>query len=778
METRLDNTFIAAAFMLLSLVTITVNLLTVTVVLRTPQLRHGDQWLANLYILSLAVADTLSVMTCACYLRIACVVRSQQRRIRASGHVTAARTKEASELTSARTPANQVKASTKSTYFVSAAEVQPPLQAEERGHVTLGPDAELHRGDSPVPQSCVLMLSTDIEAGASLQTPSDPAVVSTPVVVLHPTVSSDAASASLKTQTKQRHNKSSLSSQNTRKTVSVHAFVAVNTLFCGSWIPFVIFSMFFDRGTDTDERVSGVLLLMIYFNSAVNFAIYGVNNPEYRNAFKKCFSDLSHFWCRRVIVASISAAASNCTLGTMALDRFCYIVYPFWYERFVSERTTKIYILVIWCASVVSACWASLTRNNFATTECKPVTVVMVYDTKIILTALLLFQSTMASVCYLRIACVVRTQQRRVRATVPTPANHSFRDNHVIQAESSISDKDEVVKPEASACKSSPKSLVPDAQVDLFSSKNVVLELQLADFQCQENNGDDLQAGETCSNSSQVALNSDSVLLPSDQVVAQTEKVAISLATDKTGELKGSSLDSMICSNAAGPQTEPAHPVNTGPSLVHHCIADRTVSRRIPEKDSNVQKPQSVAAARGEGNFKDLQQDHPLDNGKVFSTDCHRRCTVRTVTNPEPLLTSSMATILDKTLIAAVLLMIGLLVIAVNLLTIVVVLRTPQLRHSDQWQANMYVLSLAVADLLVGAALVWMACLFIPEARAIIDSSYVLCMSGVFVYTVFITVSHVTLLAIALDRLCYIVYPFFYGRFLFVALSSSCTAAL
>ncbi|PVD31028.1 hypothetical protein C0Q70_10305 [Pomacea canaliculata] len=171
-----------------------------------------------------------------------------------------------------------------------------------------------------------------------------------------------------------------------------------------------------------------------------------------------------------------------------------------------------------------------------------------------------------------------------------------------------------------------------------------------------------------------------------------------------------------------------------------------------------------AAAARGEGNFKDLQQDRPLDNGKVFSTESHRRCTVRTVTNPEPLLTSSMATILDKTLIAAVLLMIGLLVIAVNLLTIVVVLRTPQLRHSDQWQANMYVLSLAVADLLVGAALVWMACLFIPEARAIIDSSYVLCMSGVFVYTICITVSHVTMLAIALDRLCYIVYPFFYGR--------------
>lgn len=301
--------------------------------------------------------------------------------------------------------------------------------------------------------------------------------------------------------------------------------------------------------------------------------------------------DSSYVLCMSgVIVASISAAASNGTLGTMALDRFCYIVYPFWYKRFVSERTTKIYILVIWCASVVSACWASLTRNNFATIECKPVTVVMVYDTKIILTTLLLFQSTMASVCYLRIACVVRTQQRRVRATVPTPANHSFRDNHVIQAESSISDKDEVVKPEASACKSSPKSLVSDAQIDLFSSKNVVLELQLADFQEQGNNGDDLQAGETFSNSSHVALNSDSVLLPNDQVVAQTEKVAISLATDKTGELRGSSLDS----NAGSPQTKPTHPVNTGPSLVHHCIADRTVSRRIPEKDSNVQKPQSV----------------------------------------------------------------------------------------------------------------------------------------------------------------------------------------
>ncbi|PVD30889.1 hypothetical protein C0Q70_10164 [Pomacea canaliculata] len=131
-----------------------------------------------------------------------------------------------------------------------------------------------------------------------------------------------------------------------------------------------------------------------------------------------------------------------------------------------------------------------------------------------------------------------------------------------------------------------------------------------------------------------------------------------------------------------------------------------------------------------------------------------------------------METRLDKTLLSGALFLIGLLVTAVNLLTIMVVLRTPQLRHSDQWQANMYVLSLAVADTLVGAALVWMACLFIPETRAFIDSSYALCTSGVIVCSVFVSVSHATLLVIALDRLCYIVYPFFYGRFFL--LSGAC----
>lgn len=120
---------------------------------------------------------------------------------------------------------------------------------------------------------------------------------------------------------------------------------------------------------------------------------------------------------------------------------------------------------------------------------------------------------------------------------------------------------------------------------------------------------------------------------------------------------------------------------------------------------------------------------------------------------------------LDNALIAAAILLVGLAVMVVNLLTIVVVLRTPQLRHSDQPQANLYVVNLAVADTLAGISLVWVACLFIPETKAFIDRNYALCTSAEIVSSAGATVCNSTMLAIALDRMCYIVYPFFYRRF-------------
>ncbi|PVD31032.1 hypothetical protein C0Q70_10309 [Pomacea canaliculata] len=123
-----------------------------------------------------------------------------------------------------------------------------------------------------------------------------------------------------------------------------------------------------------------------------------------------------------------------------------------------------------------------------------------------------------------------------------------------------------------------------------------------------------------------------------------------------------------------------------------------------------------------------------------------------------------METSLEKSFIAAIFLLIGFVDVAVNLLTIMVVLRTPQLRYSDQSQANLYVISLAVSDTLVGFSSAWFSGMYISETRAMMDSSYGLCLSGALVTSIGMTTSTITLIVISLDRLFYIVYPYFYQR--------------
>lgn len=116
--------------------------------------------------------------------------------------------------------------------------------------------------------------------------------------------------------------------------------------------------------------------------------------------------------------------------------------------------------------------------------------------------------------------------------------------------------------------------------------------------------------------------------------------------------------------------------------------------------------------------------------------------------------------------IAGTFLLLGLMGIGVNLMTITTVLRTPQLLHNVQSQANLYVLNLAVADTLIGFTSVWWASMYISETRAMMDSNYALCFSGALLTAGNMSVATLTLIGISLDRLVYIVYPYFYQRFI------------
>ncbi|XP_050392580.1 adenosine receptor A3 [Patella vulgata] len=95
-----------------------------------------------------------------------------------------------------------------------------------------------------------------------------------------------------------------------------------------------------------------------------------------------------------------------------------------------------------------------------------------------------------------------------------------------------------------------------------------------------------------------------------------------------------------------------------------------------------------------------------------------------------------------------------------NVLTIIAVLRTPVL----QTVPNMYVTSLAVADLLAGAVLPLQILIFIPSAKHIVNDIKYLCLFRHVTFFVSVSMSVASMMAIAVDRALYISYPLRYEQ--------------
>ncbi|KAK6169093.1 hypothetical protein SNE40_020212 [Patella caerulea] len=94
-----------------------------------------------------------------------------------------------------------------------------------------------------------------------------------------------------------------------------------------------------------------------------------------------------------------------------------------------------------------------------------------------------------------------------------------------------------------------------------------------------------------------------------------------------------------------------------------------------------------------------------------------------------------------------------------NILTIVAVRRTPALRTV----ANMFVVSLAVADLMMGFLMVPMqSLLYIPSLSEIVERSKVVCIFNHMTYIISASLSIFFMMAIAFDRAIYIGYPLRY----------------
>ncbi|ESP01371.1 hypothetical protein LOTGIDRAFT_157548 [Lottia gigantea] len=96
-----------------------------------------------------------------------------------------------------------------------------------------------------------------------------------------------------------------------------------------------------------------------------------------------------------------------------------------------------------------------------------------------------------------------------------------------------------------------------------------------------------------------------------------------------------------------------------------------------------------------------------------------------------------------------------------NILTIVAVWRTPILRTVP----NMYVVSLAVADLLAGMVLPMQILNFIPALKTTLSVSKYFCLFRHVTFFVSVTASVISMVNIAFDRAFYIGYPFKYEMY-------------
>ena len=108
----------------------------------------------------------------------------------------------------------------------------------------------------------------------------------------------------------------------------------------------------------------------------------------------------------------------------------------------------------------------------------------------------------------------------------------------------------------------------------------------------------------------------------------------------------------------------------------------------------------------------------------------------------------------------AVHLALSVLILFGNALTVLAIWRTPELRT----QPNIYVLNLAVADGIVGVNVSLIALTFVDVTGRAFDSSRYLCVALYVLIHVGCSQSLLLLVAMAVDRLVYVVYPYLYVR--------------
>ncbi|GFN90952.1 D(2) dopamine receptor [Plakobranchus ocellatus] len=112
----------------------------------------------------------------------------------------------------------------------------------------------------------------------------------------------------------------------------------------------------------------------------------------------------------------VSALESITCLALVSLDRYAYIVWPFWYERHVTNRLTAVSIAVSWLVCIALG-FLPMHLNRFSPDiGCDPMAIISKHYLLFCLNLYLMVAEIVIAAMYGRIFCVGNQQRRRTEA--------------------------------------------------------------------------------------------------------------------------------------------------------------------------------------------------------------------------------------------------------------------------------------------------------------------------------------------------------------------------
>ncbi|XP_012941795.1 5-hydroxytryptamine receptor 4-like [Aplysia californica] len=130
------------------------------------------------------------------------------------------------------------------------------------------------------------------------------------------------------------------------------------------------------------------------------------------------FDDYKYACLSVICLLYVSALQSQASLVLVSLDRYLYIVHPFWYQRNVTSRVTAGIIGFTWLVSI-SIGFLPLELNMFSSeTGCNPLEMISKTYLMICFNTFFFLSASLIVVMYGRILCVGNRHRRQIEAVM------------------------------------------------------------------------------------------------------------------------------------------------------------------------------------------------------------------------------------------------------------------------------------------------------------------------------------------------------------------------